>query len=67
MNMSTSIQLADNPLLKQSSTPLFAEIKNEHIMPAIEHDLTKLKVDFSGNIDEYGITCIYLYLHLECF
>ncbi len=38
----------DNPLLKKDGTPLFREIKPEHVVPALEHDLSKLKHDFKG-------------------
>ena len=43
-----SVSLHNNPLMNKKSTPLFAEIKPEHILPAIQQDLTSLKTDFSG-------------------
>lgn len=45
---SASVALANNPLLKKDSTPLFAEITNEHILPAVQKDLASLKTGFSG-------------------
>lgn len=36
-----------NPLLVKHSTPLFGELKAEHILPAVEFDLDKLKQDFT--------------------
>jgi oligopeptidase A len=36
-----------NPLLVKRSTPLFSELKAEHILPAVEFDLDKLKQDFN--------------------
>lgn len=41
---------ANNPLLKRDSTPRFAEITPEHVLPVIEYDLKKLKIDFSGTV-----------------
>lgn len=46
----TSVALASNPLLKKDSTPLFAEITNDHILPAVQKDLASLKTGFSGNL-----------------
>lgn len=37
----------NNPLLVKHSTPLFSELKAEHILPAVEFDLDKLKQDFN--------------------
>jgi hypothetical protein len=47
---------ASNPLLNHKSTPLFAEITAEHVLPAIESNLNKLKVDFSGQARRVGTT-----------
>jgi hypothetical protein len=44
----TSSSLTNNPLMNKKSTPLFAEIKSEHILPAIDQDLAALKSGFLG-------------------
>jgi hypothetical protein len=40
---------AENPLSAKKSTPKFAEIKTEHILPAVKKDLAALKKDFTGD------------------
>jgi Zn-dependent oligopeptidase len=45
--------LKPNPLLLKSSLPLFAEIKSEHILPAVSTDLNALKENFVGDKMEY--------------
>jgi len=45
---STSADLSRNPLLHQESLPKFREITPIDVVPAIRHDLDKLKHDFSG-------------------
>lgn len=44
----STLHVPENPLLNQKGTPLFREIKSEHIVPALEHDLSELKRDFKG-------------------
>lgn len=47
---SSTTSVLENPLLKKSGTPLFQEIKSEHVVPALEHDLKALKQDFNGKL-----------------
>jgi hypothetical protein len=42
------IPSSSNPLMKKDGLPLFKEIKPEHAVPAVEHDLKKMKHDFEG-------------------
>lgn len=45
----TAAAVLDNPLLvKKDSLPLFKEIKPEHVLPAIDLNLKKLKDDFGS-------------------
>lgn len=44
----STTSLATNPLMNKKSTPLFAEIRPEHILPAMNHDLASLKTGFAG-------------------
>lgn len=37
-----------NPLSRKDSLPLFNEIKPDHILPAVENDLSGLKKEFAG-------------------
>lgn len=37
-----------NPLLQQQSLPRFREIAPADVVPAIQHDISQLKKDFSG-------------------
>lgn len=39
-----------NPLLWKDGIPRFKEIKPEHVVPALEADLSKLKEEFKGTI-----------------
>eukprot|EP01032_Pedospumella_encystans_P037618 gene37618-42607_t len=43
----STASLANNPLMNKKSTPLFAEIRPEHILPAMQHDLASLKTGFA--------------------
>jgi hypothetical protein len=52
---------SNNPLLKRDSTPRFAEITTEHVLPAVEYDLKKLSVDFSGS--NVATSCVHVLLH----
>ncbi|RYG69451.1 M3 family peptidase [archaeon] len=44
----SAVDLASNPLLQKDGLPKFKEIKSDHIVPALEHDLNKLKTSFQG-------------------
>eukprot|EP01031_Cornospumella_fuschlensis_P043668 gene43668-53401_t len=44
----SAVDLASNPLLQKDGLPKFKEIKAEHIVPALEHDLNSLKTSFQG-------------------
>jgi oligopeptidase A len=40
--------LDDNPLLQKNSLPLFHEIKSDHVLPAIEQDLSLITSNFKS-------------------
>jgi hypothetical protein len=42
--------LANNPLCKKDGLPLFNEIKANHVGPAIQYDINKMKNDFAGKL-----------------
>lgn len=42
--------LSNNPLLKKNSLPLFGQIKADHILPAVEYDLSNLKTNFQSEL-----------------
>jgi len=54
----STANLANNPLMNKKSTPLFAEIRPEHILPAMQHDLASLKTGFAGKLPSK------VYLHI---
>ncbi len=45
---SCASDLNNNPLMDKSGLPLFAKIKPEHIIPAIEADIHQLDMDFTA-------------------
>lgn len=53
----STLAFSENPLLKKEGTPLFREIKSEHVVPALEHDLSELKRDFKGNAVLISLCC----------
>lgn len=40
--------LGSNPLNKKNHLPLFAQIEPKHVIPAVQHDLSKMKTEFLG-------------------
>lgn len=44
----SNMDLKSNPLMKNDGLPLFNEIKPEHVVPALEHDISELKANFQS-------------------